>query len=69
MINPAAVTLFVGILTFVKLLFYSSFARRSLGEGGVHTFVFWQFACKGIRKMQLQRTNKENFSYIRYRRG
>jgi len=66
MINPAAVTLLVGIFTFCEVVFLfpgrppkSEFLKDG---GGYRLFVSAKDACKGIGKYQLQRTNSEIFA-------
>jgi len=66
MINPAAVTLLVGIFTFCEVVFLfpggppkSEFLKR---RRRVQIVYFCKGACKGIGKYQLQRTNSEIFT-------
>ena len=66
MINPAAVTLLVGIFTFLEVVFlFPGCPPRSetwnVG-GGYYLFISEKDARKGICKFQLQRTNSEIFA-------
>jgi len=63
MINPAAVTLLVGIFTFWEVVFlFRGRPSRPWQEGGYRLFISAKGACKGICKFQLQRTNRKIFT-------
>lgn len=63
MINPAAVTLLVGIFTFCEVVFlFPVFALSLPARRRVQIVYFCKGACKGIGKYQLQRTNNEIFT-------
>jgi hypothetical protein len=63
MINPAAVTLLVGIFTFCEVVFFIfCLAFSLLARRRVQIVYFCKGACKGIGKFQLQRTNSEIFT-------
>jgi hypothetical protein len=73
MSRPAAVTLFVGVLTIKELSFYSCFARGSpfhRDEMGTDSLALQEvFACKGIGKNQIERIKEENFAVHHFQHG
>ena len=63
MINPAAVTLLVGIFTFCEVVFlFPGCPSRLRQKGWYRLFISANGDCKGIGKIQLQRTNPEIFA-------